>query len=175
MFLLGIFTKENIELIKNIAEIIAILIGGGWAFWKFVIQREGKPKIEFTVDFEVIGIHQQEYLAEIIAELQNKGLVREKIYDFTFDLLYLVDTDNLVEGGDEILKQVAFNKRISRQRWFPKIWDYTFADPGIVQRYRYITHLPLNTKFALVRSSFKYTDKSSDFQAAQKTFKVALA
>jgi hypothetical protein len=51
MFLLGIFTKENIELIKNIAEIIAILIGGGWAFWKFVIQREGKPKIEFTVDF----------------------------------------------------------------------------------------------------------------------------
>ena len=171
MFLLGI--ASNMEIIKNVLESLAILIGGGWAFWKFVIQREGKPKIEFAVDFNVIGTHQNEIIAEIAAVLHNKGLVREKIYDFKFDLLYLTEKDNIVDGDEKILHQIAFNKRISRQQWFPqKKWKYTFADPGIVQRYTYITHLPKDTKFVLVRSKFKYTDTSSDFQAAQKTFKV---
>jgi len=174
MVILGIFSKDDSEILKNIFESIAILIGGGWAFWKFVIQREGKPKIEFNVDFKVIGIHQNEYVTEIIAELQNKGLVREKIYDFKFDLLYLSDKDNIVEGGDEILKQLLFNKRIRRQEWFPQKWKYTFADPGIVQRYTYVTHLPIDTKFVLVRSKFKYTDRKSDFQGAQKTFRISI-
>ncbi len=45
---LDIITKENSEIFKNILTSIAILIGGGWTFWRFILQREGHSKIQFN-------------------------------------------------------------------------------------------------------------------------------
>jgi hypothetical protein len=52
----------RLESFKNLAEAIhavvstlAIIIGGSWANWKFVIQKEREPRAEFDLTAEFIG------------------------------------------------------------------------------------------------------------------------
>jgi len=174
MLLSAIITRDTTEIIKNLLTSIAILIGDGWTFWKFIIQREGRPKIELRVDLRVLGLLHDQYIVEVIAIGENKGLVREYVRDFNFSLFYLSDQHPINDGDEKILNQIQFERRIHKRKWIPADWEYTVFDPGIKQYYTYITHLPGNTKFALVQSRFNYSDKKSDFQSSQKTFAIQL-
>lgn len=172
MQLFDVLIKDNGETLKNILTSIAILIGGGWTFWRFILQREGHSKIQFNVDFRVIGIHKAKYIVEVVAVVENKGLVRQYVNDFRFDLLYLSENQEVVEGDHRINNQVLFEKVINKRYWIPPDWNYSFIDAGIVQHYTYTTSLPLDAKFALVFGHFKYPDGKDDFHTAQKTFHI---
>jgi hypothetical protein len=167
--------KSNIEFIKNFIEILAILIGGGWAFWRFILQREAHSKIQFNLDLRVLGIQKDKYIVEIIAIVENKGLVRHYINDFRFDLLYLSKEHKVIEGDRKINRQVQFIKLINKRYWIPPDWYYSFIDPGITQNYTYVTHLPIESRYALIYALFKYPDKKSGFHTAQKVFKIELS
>ncbi len=161
-----------LEAIQSVVTTLAIVIGGGWTFWKFVLQRESKAKIEFDVDIRVVGKEKDKILVEAIAIIANRGLIRHKITDFTFKLFYLTENDELNEGDEKINYQVVFNKLESKKRsWIPQNWKYTFIDPGVVQHYRYVTVLPGDTKYALLNGSFKYP-KEKTFHKAQKAFNI---
>ena len=103
------------EIVRNLGTGIAILIGGGWAFWRFIIQRERHPKIEFTLDLHVLGNYDNTVLVELIAIVENKGLVRHSFKDFHFDLLYLPKGGQLESGKREANKQVLFQKEIDNK------------------------------------------------------------
>jgi hypothetical protein len=172
MTLIDIITKDNTEIVKNILTSIAILVGGGWTFWRFVLQREGNSKIQFNVDLKVIGVHKDKFIVEVIAMVENKGLVRHYVNDFRFDLLYLSDKQDIVEGDESINKQVLFEKIVSKRYWIPPDWYYSFIDAGVTQNYTYTTFLPIESKYALVFAQFKYPDRKSDFHTSQKTFAI---
>ncbi len=172
MTLIDLVTKDNSEILKNILTSIAILIGGGWTFWRFILLREGNSKIQFNVDLKVIGVHKDKYIVEVIAVVENKGNVRHYVNDFCFDLLYLSDKNDVVEGDERINKQVLFEKTLSKRYWIPPDWYYSFIDAGVIQNYTYTTFLPLDSKFALVFAQFKYPDRKSGFHTSQKTFAI---
>ncbi len=172
MTLIDFITEKNVEILKNILTSIAILFGGGWTFWRFILQREGNSKIQFNVDLKVIGVHKDKYIVEVVAVVENKGNVRHYVNDFRFDLLYLSDKQDVVEGDERINKQLLFEKIISKRYWIPPDWYYSFIDPGVIQNYTYTTFLPIESKFALVFAQFKYPDRKSDFHTSQKTFAI---
>ncbi|MCY1663356.1 hypothetical protein [Chryseobacterium sp. SL1] len=184
---------ETILCIKNISEIIeaaftsiAIIIGGGWTFWRFVLHREDHPKIQFDIDINFISLQNEQILFEVLLIIENKGLVRHKIdaKTFTLKMRYLTKDDVIIQGNKEINYQINFphlhailedgkiNTEISR-KIVPEKWDNTFVDPGIIQKYSYIAALPQNTQCILVTSRFKYSDAKSDYHCAQKVFNVA--
>ncbi|MBL0330066.1 MAG: hypothetical protein IPP64_11770 [Bacteroidetes bacterium] len=111
----------KIEYVKDVLGILAILIGGAWTFWRFVLQREKHPKVQFDVDLKLIGTQKESHLVEVISIIENKGLVRHYIKDFSFDLFYLTDKDEFEEGGKEINNQIKFKKIIDKRPWIKRM------------------------------------------------------
>jgi hypothetical protein len=68
---------------------VAILIGGIWTFWRFVLNGEGKPKIQFDIDLRIVGRQDSKIIIEAIAIVHNKGKVRHYIKKFFLDILIL--------------------------------------------------------------------------------------
>ncbi len=166
------------EEIKNLLTSFAILLGGIWTIWRFVLQREGNAKIQFNVDFRIVGILKNKYIVEVIAIVENKGKVRHYVNDFKFDLLYLSQDHEIEEGDKRINNQLLFEKIIDKRYWIPPSWYDSFIDAGVVQNYTYVTHVPIEAKFALVYAQFKYPAFSrlipigKTFHTAQRTFKI---
>lgn len=80
--------KNLFEAIQSIATTLALIIGGFWAYTKFVRQREGAPKIRFDIDITFVSKIGDNWIAELTASIENKGLVQHKIdaSTFTFNL-----------------------------------------------------------------------------------------
>jgi hypothetical protein len=157
---------------------IGVLVGGGWAFWRFALGRERYPKIQFNLDLRVVSHGHDHLVVEVVAIVENKGLVRHWLHGFEFDLLYLpngapIVVGNFVNGKDVINSQVRFEPIIKEMSWIPKDWNSTFIDAKVEQRYTYIAQAPKNASMLLVRARFKYPDKASALHTAQKVISVS--
>lgn len=64
------------EAAKNIAEIIAIGIGGAWALYLFMIQRQSEPAIGIKVDYKCVPNGSELYLTYFDVAFSNIGKVR---------------------------------------------------------------------------------------------------
>lgn len=157
---------------KDVITAIAVSGTGLWALWNFVIHREAFAKIQFTVELNVLGSLDDRLLVEVVALLENKGAVRHKISNITFNLLYLPESARVLEGK-AFNGQVQFQKAGADQRpWVSSEYEYTFVDPKVTQRYSYTASLPQDAAFAIVHARFSYSDKESDFHSAQQVFNV---
>lgn len=172
-------TKDYIESIESVLTSLAILIGGGWTFWRFVLQREVHPKIQFDIDVNFITVHDKRILFEVVLIIENKGLVRHEIDadNFTLRIRYMTKTDKIEEGDSSYNHQTNFPHlhditNTQHRKVIPESWKNTFVDPGISQKYSYITSLPEETISFIVKSKFNYSERKSDFHGVQKLFAV---
>ncbi len=67
----------SLEDIKNLITILAIFAAGIWTFYRFGINRERHPKLQFDLDMEVLGKTDKQIFVQIIAIVQNKGLTSQ--------------------------------------------------------------------------------------------------
>ena len=165
--------KEWSEIIKNLLEGIAILGAAAWAIFRFGIFRERFAKIEFNLDCRYIGSTGDHHILELTAIVQNRGMVRQSIKEWTFDLLLFDESDKVDETESAINYQVRFHsKKISKRPWVPASWYITFIDSGTKQVYPYLTSVPAGTKFITIYSRFIYPN-TNDFHSSQKTFEIS--
>jgi len=157
---------------ESFATALAIIVGGLWAVWRFILQRERYAKIEFGLELNVLGKYADKILVEAVAVVENKGLVRHWLNGFQFDLHYLPEGSELKEGDERINYQVLFQPVIKKRYWIPPNWVKSFIDAGVIQRYTYVAHVPSNASFILLYAKFKYPDEKSEFHTAQKVFSV---
>jgi hypothetical protein len=167
--------KDLADIVKNVASAIAIVVGGGWALWRFVLQLEAHARIEFDLDLRVLGSQGERLLVEVLAIITNRGVVRHWLSDLRFDLHHLRRDQELVEGDDRINRQVLFDPLVRKRYWIPPVWRSSFIDPGVTQRYTYVTSIPADSSYLLLYAQFKYPDQESEFHTAQKTFRVGSA
>jgi len=158
-------------LTQAVATTLALVIAGIWAYIKFIYRREKEPRAEFTIDLEFVGIQGNEWLAEISANVENKGLVRHPVRNFKVVLRYLCAADKVSDGGENIKFQVVFphsiNERIDKKERL--LWKDTFIDPGLRYRNSYVTFVPVEATFVLLHGSFEYENERF---TAQKVVKV---
>ena len=159
-------------LVREGATALAVVVGGGWALWKFVIRREARAKIQFSLDLNILGRLDDKWIVEAVAIVENKGLVRHNVSAFRFDLHYLPDGAKVIEGDMRINHQVLFQPVVKKRYWIPPDWMGSFVDPGVTQRYTYVTWLPADAALALLYAQFKYPGAESEFHTAQKVFGV---
>ncbi|MEJ2363659.1 MAG: hypothetical protein P8075_01955 [Deltaproteobacteria bacterium] len=156
--------------IESIATVIALVLGGLWAYRRFVRQREDYPHIDFRVDLRFVGLHSGSWVVEIIAWLENKGRVQHKISKFTFDLRYLIDSDKL-QRAEQFGGQILFPHKAAKGSWLPQDWEFTFIDPGIRTHYSYIGTLPAEARIALLHGWFEYQG-GREWHSAEKIVPV---
>ncbi len=164
--------KNLSEIIQSIATVISFIIGGIWIYLKYIRQQEKYPNIEFFVDINFIGIQKNYWIVELVAIIENKGKVQHKMSDFYFDLNGL-SNDSLVELNDKWNNQVDFPIKLSQGTFLPKKYQFFFIDPGTKATYSFITRIPIDIKFVIFHSWFKYGDKRDFSHAAECTKEVS--
>ena len=156
---------ETLKLIESIITIIGITVGGGWAFWKFVVHREAHPRIEFSVDIHFIGKQQDEWIVEVLGLLENKGTVPHKMTHLKFDLKYLKASDTLEENAD-YGGQIDVKHLLKEGSWLPFVQDvYARLYPGISMRYNYIYRIPADASYVLIHGLLDYGRKGEQTRA----------
>ncbi|MGR9437941.1 hypothetical protein ACU8V1_23480 [Rhizobium leguminosarum] len=161
----------NLLLYVQIGQIITALLAIGaalWAFYKWRRRDEHFPRMTFEVDVNFIGRKDDQIVCELVAILENKGVVPIELKDFTFLLRGLSKKDNLGFGGEKIRKQLNFHRELSRGTFIPKDWPATFVYPGVRTEYNFVTMIPADTEFVRMQGDFLYLEgKDKSHHAAR--------
>jgi hypothetical protein len=156
-----------IDTASNIIAFAALVIGAWWGIVKFLKRDEHFPRVMFEVSANFVGVQDNQILFEVLAVIENKGVVPLKINDFNFKVRALHSNDSLNEGGISIRHQVKMPHLLKEGSWVPEDWDYTFIYPGVKTEYNYITAVPVNVTFIRVEGSFFYERLGSSHHAAK--------
>jgi hypothetical protein len=153
--------------LSALATIAALVVGGAWTYQRFVRTREANPKVEFEVSVEFVARQNGFWIAEALAFLDNKGLVRHDITNFTFSVRFLLSTDS-IEAKEEFLAFVPHDG--GSGSWIPPDWGNTFIEPGLRTRYSALIRVPAEASAVLIHGKFYYTD--GDWHTSDKLVPV---
>jgi hypothetical protein len=173
------------ELVRNLAQAaqagvtaLALVVGGIWAYRKFGLRQERYPHIETSADINFIGKHnnfngkhEDHWIIELIAWIENKGTAQHKMSDFYFDVYHLLPNDLLAKeenyGG-----QASFPHFTIKGSFLPNRSAFFFVDPGIKAKYSYITAVPAKASMVIFHWSFRYADRRGYGHTAEITKRV---
>ena len=155
------------ETFGKIASAAAAVAGGWWAFEKWRQRDEHFPRVRFEVSVNFVGQTRGHVIAELVASLENKGVVPLKIRDFSFKLLGLKVDDDLNVGGEAIRGQLAFPHLLVEGHFVPKEWNFTFVYPGVVTEYNFVCSLPVDVAFVRMQADFHYENQGFAHHAAK--------
>lgn len=156
-----------IDISSKIIAFAALIIGAWWGIVKYLKREEHFPRVGFEVSANFIGNQDGKVLIEVLAQLENKGVVPLKINDLKFKVRCLYENDEIERGDDSIRGQIKIPHLLLEGAWVPEHWNYTFIYPGVKTEYNYIAALPLNVSFVRVEGSFSYDRKGNSHHAAK--------
>jgi len=149
---------EAIKAANSLATFLAVVIGGVWAYVKFVRRREHAPRVDFTVEVGFVGEQREHWLVDLQAFVNNEGLVRHTFRVFKFELRCLYDNDAVLDGGDDMGGQTLIPHLLRQGAWLPEEWGESFIEPGLRTRYSYVASVPRRAAFVLLHGVLVYGD-----------------
>jgi hypothetical protein len=183
--------KDWIDVVKELAAIIAALVAGFWAWSRFVIERGLLPPSEMNLDLQIVGSSDVSKVVEATIRIRNKGTSALIVTDLRIRLRYLNDDDrvdviddptlaafgrvrfphahvlNEVGATERAVKQVETvahrESRLGSGEFLLVPYD-TFVQPGVEQPYSFVTALPAKSAYVLARASFRYEMRPSAMQ-----------
>jgi hypothetical protein len=159
------------EFLGKAVTAVAAVIGAWWAVEKWRKRDEHFPRVQFEVSVNFLGSKDEHLLVELIATLENTGLVPLKIRNFSFKLLGLKVTDALARGGKEIRGQLRFPHLLEEGAFLQPDWDYSFVYPGVKTEYNHIAFIPQDVSYVRMQGDFEYLGTGATHHAA-KVLKV---
>lgn len=150
----------------KLSSVIVALIGGWWAIEKWRKRDEHFPRINFEVTANFLGIQDGQMVVEVVAILENKGVVPLKIKDFTFKMRGISSEDPLKKGNESVREQLLFTRELAKGPFIPEKWIYSFVYPQVKTNYNYVTSIPMNISFIRVQADFAYILKGETHHAA---------
>lgn len=135
----------------------SLLVGGVWVYLRYVRQQERYPNIEFSADVRLVGVQDGYWIAELIANIENKGKAQHRMEKFAFDLK-IIEQGQSIETSERFDNQVLFPVLLAEGSFLPQRYKFFFIDPGLKAKYSYITRIPVTATFAILHCWFKYAD-----------------
>lgn len=163
-----------ISLLPSYIQSIAVIAAGGWAYRKFIYQRENEPATDIDIDLKFVGIQDNKWIIEITSFLRNQSLVRHEYKDFQVSVRYLLPEDKVEDGDEGILYQLNFprsiDERISgKKRFFGNV---EYINPKQEFNHRYITSIPINATFVWIQCKFLFILRKEVKMNSQRIFRV---
>jgi hypothetical protein len=159
------------ELLGKIVSVLAAVAGGWWAIEKWRKRDEHFPRVYFEVGANFVGTKDGRVVVELVATLENKGIVPLRIRQFTFKLLGLKNEDKLDRGGADIRGQLRFPHLLEEGHFVPPHWSFSFVYPGVKTEYNFVTSIPEDVSFVRLQGDFTYLRSGASHHAA-KVLKV---
>lgn len=164
-----------VEILPEYIQALAIIVGAGWAYWKFIYQRQREPATDIDIDVRFVGVQKKKWVIEVTCVLENKSLVRHTYRDFQVTVRFLESTDGITDGPLGIEYQLdapkTIDKRIKDKRFFAgvdisnsrkdadaqKRLTQNYINPRQQFHHRYITWIPDSASFVWVQCKFNFS------------------
>ena len=127
------------EIVGKAVTLLAALAGSWWAVEKWRKRDEHFPRVYLEVTANFLDRRDGKIVVELVSTMENKGVVPTKINDFTFKLLGLKRSDNLIRGTSAIRGQLSFPYTLEVGSFIPRDWDSTYVYPGVRTEYNFVT------------------------------------
>jgi len=148
-------------------EPASVIVGGIWAYWRFVFQRDRYPRVTLTPRIEQVARHNGERVVRVSVDVRNDGTVRLIIPEMWYTLRTLRYGDRILDGGPNLLGQPVFpNLEVHRRPFTHPRHVYAFVDAGTTATFTSVARLAPSTHLALVQVNMRYRDPDSDFHGA---------
>jgi len=137
-----------------------------------LLQRENAERIDFSVEVRFVSRHGEDWLVELAAMLDNKGLVRYTTSEFSFELRCLYPEDSLNPGGADIGGQINIPHVVATGSWLPGTWAATVIEPGLTTRYSYVASVPRRATAVLLHGAFRYEPGEDKVRHTAESFQA---
>jgi hypothetical protein len=87
--------------IQSIVTSVALIGGGIWAFFRFVVKRESAHKVDLDIDVTFVRKQRNNWMIECVALVKNPGNVRLDFKEFTYELHYALSSDDFSKQTTE--------------------------------------------------------------------------
>jgi hypothetical protein len=87
--------------IQSITTSLALVGGGVWAYWRFVLNRESAHKVDLDADVTFVRKQGENWVIEGVALVKNPGNVRLDFKEFTYELHYALSSDDFSRQATE--------------------------------------------------------------------------
>jgi hypothetical protein len=155
------------EFVGKVSSVAAATAGAWWAFEKWRKRDEHFPRVYLEVSVNFVGRSHGAVVAELVASVENKGVVPLRMRDFTFKLLGLKRTDTLVSGSEAVRGQLMFPHVVAEGFFVPPTWNFTFIYPGIRTDYNFVCVIPEDVTFVRMQGDFTYLEPGRSHHAAK--------
>ncbi len=168
--------KAWIGVIQGLLTMSATLVGGLWAWSKFVLERGLMPPSQMEISMRKLGTSISGILVEFSVDIRNKGSSALVVSDLRIRLRYLKRDDELKTIDDSSKRafgRVNFlhahviesnQSGGSKSGEFVLIPYDTFVQPDVDQSYTFATVLPATSEYVWARASFHYELRASKMQ-----------
>ena len=144
--------------LSSLITIFALILAGAWTVFRFGIAREQYPKLQFDLSLNQLGISRDKHIVELVAVITNKGIARQYIHQFRFNILTFDDTMPFDTMDPKIEKRLKFNDLEKGLRWASSEHP-AFVDGGMSQQFTYVTALDKEVRFVMIYSKFDHESK----------------
>ena len=158
--------------IGQLATTLIAITAAVWAFRKWWLRDEFFPRMVFEVDVNFIGQKDGKLVCELVASLENKGVVPMKFKEMTFLLRGISEKDVLSLGDESIRSQLNFVQELCRGSFIPSSWEYSFIYPNVSTKYNFVTVIPEDTAFVRMQGDFEYLERDGETHHAAKVLAV---
>jgi hypothetical protein len=167
--------KNVAEGIQSIITSVALIGGGIWALWRFVLHRESATKVDLDIDLSFVLKQGASWIVEGVAFVKNTGNVRLDFNAFTYELHYALPSDDFRSETTEegITKETALpadSLRLSFKHSWLEDCHYMYLEPGERSRYSFLASLPADSTMVVLICEFY--DANEDVESVKKTYPV---
>jgi hypothetical protein len=181
----GNAVKTWVDIVSGIITLVAGLVVALWAYTRFVLERGLLPPVQFDIDCTVAGRQRGHIILEIAPHLHNVGAATLVARQMRVDVRYLDAADaadavpdptrstfgrlhfpRSLRGDLQARAPGPAPGRPEERRGFVLLGRQTFVQPGVDQRYTFVTSVPATTAYVLLWSAFDYGLQPSRLQRA---------
>ena len=130
------------------------------------------PHIEFDIDCKFFGPCNGKYAAQFIMTASNKGITRHKFDSIILRVRGIKEKSDLSLWKPLYPCRLKFPEELLKDDVVPHDMEYYFVEPGVCQRFNYITIIEKGVKFITARAEFKYTHKNYKPHTAERMFEL---
>lgn len=171
--------KNFTAAIQSIITSVALLGGGVWAYWRFVLNRESAQKVDLDIDVSFVRKQGGNWIIEGVALVKNPGNVRLDFSEFTYEIHYAMFSDHFAKRATEQGARMASDGslRFFYKQSFLKEWPEGEGGKGEEQTQKAISPLAWSS---LQLAAVGIADEDSEYwylepgERTRHTFLVSL-
>jgi hypothetical protein len=141
----------------NILTAIGASLVASVTTWWFLYRRVLEPSSELELGASLVGRQADQLLLEVTALLTNKSSVRQRYRDFQVSVRYLLPTNEIADGPENLGYQLhvpnSIDQRIGKKRF---VGYAEYIDAGITFRHSYITFVPADATYLWVHAKLEF-------------------